>query len=225
MIEYPEICENQGMFAMILCVIKELKIAGVSDRISEDYIEKAEAAYRSYYDAERKIVRPARSVTDAVGFGEIFPEFLRLWLCGPKTDDMVVNHLDRIPVLLPNKDCPCPEAGGSVRPIFIGLQPDGGWGYVTDNWHPMISSTHAANYANHNMDGIYNNGSSWMRIEIWGYAAGKLHGWNKADHAIANRLWAQIHTSLGLNPRSPRDTTARHESLALPSAYPNRLAS
>ena len=29
----------------------------------------------------------------------------------------------------------------------------------------------------HEMDGIYYNGGSWMRIEVCGYVAGKLHGW------------------------------------------------
>lgn len=108
-IDYPEgtsdICENQAMFAVTLRVIKELKIAGASDQISDAYIELAEAGY------------------------------------------------------------------------------------------PMISKVHGADYANHNMDGIYYNGGSWMRIEICGYVAGKLHGWTKADRAIANRLWAETNTS------------------------------
>jgi hypothetical protein len=112
------------------------------------------------------------------------------------TDEMITNHLDRIPVLLPRKDAPYPEAGGTVRPIFIGLTKEGkGWDYFTDTWHPMISKQHGADYAEHNMDGIYYNGGSWMRIEICGYVAGKLHGWAKADHAIANRLWAEINIS------------------------------
>jgi hypothetical protein len=34
-----------------------------------------------------------------------------------------------------------------------------------------------------------------MRIEICGYVTGKLHGWKKADQAIANRLWAEINIS------------------------------
>jgi Tfp pilus assembly protein PilF len=50
-IDYPQgtsdICENQGMFAVTLRVIKELKIAGVSEQISEAYIEQAEAKDRS----------------------------------------------------------------------------------------------------------------------------------------------------------------------------------
>jgi len=198
-IDYPqgttEICENQGMLAVTLRVIKELVIPGVSERIPEKYIEQVEEAYRSYYDPVRKIVRPARNISDAIGFGEIFPEFLSLWLFQRKilTDEMVVNHLDRVPVMMPSAEAPHPEAGGTVRPVFIGLTPDGkGWSYFTDAWHPMISRVHGANYTRHNMDGIYYNGGSWMRIEICGYAAGKLHGWSKADVASANRLWAEI---------------------------------
>jgi hypothetical protein len=201
-INYPEgtsdLCENQGMLAVTLRVIKELRIPGLSEQISENYIQKTESVYRSYYDPILKFVRPTRQISDAIGFGEIFPEFLSLWLFGRKilTDEMIMNHLERIPVLLPRKDAPYPEAGGTVRPIFIGLTKEGkGWDYFTDAWHPMISKEHAADYTNHNMDGIYYNGASWMRIEICGYVAGKLHGWRKADHAIANRLWAEINTS------------------------------
>jgi hypothetical protein len=201
-ISFPEgtsdMCENQGMLAVTLRVIKELKIPGVSEQISEGYIEKTESVYRSYYDPALKFLRPTGNIADAIGFGEIFPEFLSLWLFGHKilTDEMLINHLERIPLLLPRKDAPYPEAGGTVRPIFIGLTKDGkGWDYFTDAWHPMISKEHGANYANHNMDGIYYNGGSWMRIEICGYVAGKLHGWTKANHAIANRLWAEINIS------------------------------
>jgi hypothetical protein len=201
-IDYPEgtseLCENQGMLAVTLRVIKELKIPGVSEQISEDYIEKTESVYRSYYDPVLKFVRPARKISDAIGFGEIFPEFLSLWLFGRKTltDEMLINHLERIPVLLPRPDAPYPAAGGAVRPVFIGLTKEGkGWDFFTDSWHPMISKEHGGNYANHNMDGIYYNGGSWMRIEICGYVAGKLHGWTKADQAIANRLWAEINIS------------------------------
>lgn len=193
-----DICENQGMLAVTLRVIKHLEIPGISDRISDEYIAKVEEVYRSYYDPVQKFVRPTRDISDAIGFGEVFPEFLSLWLFGHKilTDEMLINHLDRIPLLLPNKGAPHPELPGTVRPIFIGLTTEGrGWDYFTNSWHPMISQEHAANYANHNMDGIYYNGGSWLRIEICGYAAGKLHGWNKADQAIANRLWAEINVS------------------------------
>jgi hypothetical protein len=110
-----------------------------------------------------------------------------------------VNHLNRIPAMMPRKDCPYPEANGTVRPIFIGL-PEGGrskeeWRYFNQTWHPMVSDSFAASYANHGMDGIYYNGGSWMRIEICGYVTGKLHGWTDAPKSIANRLWAELDIS------------------------------
>lgn len=217
-INYPEgttkICENQGVLAVTLRVIKELRIPGVSEQVSDDYIAKVEEGYRSYYDPIRKFIRPARHITNALGFGEIFPEFLSLWLFNRKllTGEMVQNHLDHIPVLLPRDNAPYPEEDGTVRPIFIGLKPDNDWSYFTDQWHPMISAEHGSGYADHAMDGIYYNGGSWMRIEICGYAAGKLHGWKKADKAIANRLWAEINIA--------PDFPTSQEYLATDPAHP-----
>jgi hypothetical protein len=218
-VDFPEgsseICENQGMLAVLLRVIKRLEIPGISRGISDDYIAQAEEIYRSYYDPKLKRVRPARSISDAIGFGEIFPEFLSLWLLGRKilTDEMLINHLNCIPLLLPHKAAPHPEAGGTVRPVFIGLtKDDRKWGYFTDSWHPMISKEHAANYSSHNMDGIYYNGGSWMRIEVCGYIAGKLHGWEGAEQAIANRLWAETNIA--------PDFPTSHEYLATDSRHP-----
>jgi hypothetical protein len=199
-IRYPQgtsiLCENQGMLAVLLRVIRELQIPKLSASIAEEYIEKAESEYRSYYDVTRGFMRPARNIPDAIGFADIFPEFLSLWLFKRKilTDEMVVSHLDRIPVMLPRQDCPYPAEGGTVRPILIGL-PTGekGWRYFTESWHPMVNDSYALTYANKAMDGAYYNGGSWMRIEVCGYVTGKLHGWQKAESAIANRLWAEIH--------------------------------
>lgn len=218
-IDYPkgttDICTSQGMWAVTLRTIKELNIPGISEDVSKGYIAKAEEAYRSYYDPARKIIRPARKVTDAIGFDEIFPEFLSLWLFNRKilTDEMMCNHLDRMPVFLPRKDAPYPETGGTARAILIGITADGeGWRYASDAWHPMISDSFAANYANHRMDGIYYNGGSWMRIEICAYVAGKLHGWSKADKAIANRLWAELNIA--------PDFPTSQEYLATDPAHP-----
>jgi hypothetical protein len=200
-ISYPKgtniLCENQGMLAVLLRVIRELQIPEVSASISESYIAKAEEEYRSYYDARRGFLFPARNIHDAIGFPDIFPEFLSLWLFKRAilTDDMVVSHLNHIPVMLPRDDCPYPAEGGSVRPIFIGLSATKTeWSYFTEKWHPMVSDSYAASYACKAADGVYYNGGSWMRIEVCGYVTGKLHRWQKAEHAIANRLWAEIHT-------------------------------
>jgi hypothetical protein len=199
-IHYPEgtriLCENQGILAVLLRAIRELRIPEISASISESYIAKAEHEYRSYYDAERGFLLPARNITDAIGFSDIFPEFLSLWIFKRPmlTDEMVVNHLNHIPVMLPRRDCPYPNEGGTVRPIFIGLPKRNDWSYFTDKWHPMVSDSFAASYADKAADGIYYNGGSWMRVEICGYVTGKLHGWKSADRAIANRLWAETHT-------------------------------
>jgi hypothetical protein len=199
-ISYPEgtriLCENQGILAVLLRVIRELQIPEVSASISESYIAKAEEEYRSYYDASRGFFIPARNIHDAIGFPDIFPEFLSLWLFKRAilTDNMVVSHLNHIPVMLPRDDCPYPAEGGSVRPIFIGLPATKTeWSYFTEKWHPMVSDSYAASYACKAADGVYYNGGSWMRLEVCGYVTGKLHGWQKAEHAIANRLWAEIH--------------------------------
>jgi len=199
-IQYPEgtniLCENQGILAVLLRVIRELDIPGVSASISESYIAKAEEEYRSYYNAGLGWMLPARNIRDAIGFSDIFPEFLSLWLFKRKilTDAMVVSHLNHIPVLLPREDCPFPGEGGSLRPIFIGKPEGKEWSFFTERWHPMVSDNYAASYANRAMDGVYYNGGSWMRVEVCGYVTGKLHGWKPAERAIANRLWAEIHT-------------------------------
>jgi hypothetical protein len=151
-----------------------------------------------------------------MGFEEIFPEFLSLWLFNRKilTDEMICNHLERMPVFLPRKDAPYPETGGTARAILIGITEDGkGWRYASDTWHPMTGDLFAATYANHESDGIYTNGGSWMRMEICGYVAGKLHGWSKADKAIANRLWAE----LNVEPDCPTS----HEFLPTDPAHLN----
>lgn len=76
-----------------------------------------------YYDAERGFPSPARNIQDAIGFADLIPEFLSLWLFKRKLlkDDMVVSHLNHIPVMLPNRACPFPGEGGAVRPILTGL--------------------------------------------------------------------------------------------------------
>ena len=201
-VSYPkgisDLCQNQGMLAVTLRTIRELQIPGISHTISDQHIGRAENLYRSYYDPERKFMLPARNMTDAIGFAELFPEYLSLWLFNRKilTDEMMTNHLNRIPVMLPRADAPFPEMGGTVRPIFIGLGNNpSDWRYFTESWHPMASDSYAESYANHAMDGVYYNGGSWMRIEICGYIAGKLHGWKDAEKAIRNRMWAEINSA------------------------------
>lgn len=216
-VSYPQgtsdLSQNQGMLAVTLRVIRALDIPGLSKGISDAHINRAEKLYRTYYDPMRKFIQPGRTIKDAIGFASVFPEYLSLWLFGRKmlTDEMMTNHLDRIPVMLPRAGAPFPELGGTVRPVFIGLDREG-WRYFTESWHPMASDSYAESYAGHAMDGVYYNGGSWMRIEICGYIAGKLHGWMKAEKAIKNRLWAEINIDpdfptsqeyLPTNPKNP----------------------
>lgn len=201
-ISYPkgtkDICNNQGVWAVTLRVIKELAIPGISETISEEHIRKAEDAYRNYYDPALNRMTSVRGETNAISFDAIWPEFLSLWLFNHKilSDEMMCNQLDRMPVMLPNAAAPHPEEGGTVRPILMGMQEQSpGWKYFTEKFHPMSSDDFASSYSDHRKDGVYYNGGSWMQIEICGYVAGKLHGWKRADKAIANRLWAEINTA------------------------------
>jgi len=201
-ISYPkgtkDICNNQGVWAVTLRVIKELAIPGISETISEAHVRKAEDAYSSYYDPALKRMTSVRGETNAISFDAIWPEFLSLWLFNHKilSDEMMCNQLDRMPVMLPNGAAPHPEEGGTVRPILMGMQEQSpGLKYFTEKFHPMSSDDFASSYSDHRKDGVYYNGGSWMQIEICGYVAGKLHGWKRADKAIANRLWAEINTA------------------------------
>lgn len=201
-VDYPdwtkELAVNQGVWAVTLRVMKELSIPEISEKISEEYIKKAEDEYRSYYNVEKKLLCPRRSVDDVVCMADLRPDFLSLWLFGRKilTDEMVINTLEQIPVFWPREDAPFPEEGrkGVISPIMIWLKKDApeGWSYFTDKYHPMMCKDFGKAYADHARDGMYYNGGSWGRLEIMAYAVGKLHGWKKADARIANRLWAEI---------------------------------
>jgi len=109
---------------------------------------------------------------------------------------MVINTLEKIPMFWPREDAPFAEEGkkGVVAPVSIWLNKDApnGWSYFTDKYYPVMNEEFGKTYANHACDGMYYNGGSWLRPEILAYAAGKMHGWKKADARIANRLWAEI---------------------------------
>jgi len=201
-VDYPNWTENlainQGVWAVTLRVIKELNIPGISEKISEEYIEKAEEAYRSYYNPDKKLLCPKHSIDDVICLDSLHPEFMSLWLFGRKilTDEMVINTLEQVPLFWPREDAPFPEEGkkGVIAPITIWLKKNApkGWSYFTEKYHPVMNEAFGKDYANHARDGMYYNGGSWLRPEILAYTAGKLHGWKKADARIANRLWAEI---------------------------------
>ena len=198
------------MLAVALRVI-ELQFRSGSITMPNNILAGQRDLYRSYYD-RRKFMRPARDIMDAIGFAEIFPEYLFPFGYLKRkilTDEMIVNHLDRIPVMMA-KLCPYPESGGTVRPILIGL-PKGGkeWSYST-KLAPMVSDSFALNYRNHGMDGIYYNGASWMRIEICGYVTGQRRGWSGAQEGVANRLWAELMFRTSRPARNTLATDSAH---------------
>jgi hypothetical protein len=186
---------NQGMLAIALRTIKELGFD-----ISEAYIQKAENEYRSFYDAERKHILFDRNFPDIISLTDLEPEFFSLWLFNRPmlTDEMVINHLDQIPVLNKVADSPHPEYG-TTAPICVRLTKDAkGFDYLSGDYQPF-EKFGEENYSNGKSDGFYYNGGSWLRAEYCAYVAGLKHSWKKAVMLMENRVWAEIY----LNPQWP----------------------
>jgi len=186
---------NQGMLAIALRTIKELGFD-----ISEAYMLKAENEYRSFYDAERKHLLFDRNFPDIITLTDLEPEFFSLWLFNRPilTDEMVINHLDQIPVLNKVPDSPHPEYG-TTAPICVRLTKDAkGFAYLSRDYQPF-EKFGEDNYADGKSDGFYYNGGSWFRAEYCAYVTGLKHGWKKAAPLMENRVWAEIY----LNPKWP----------------------
>jgi len=186
---------NQGMFAIALRTIKELGFD-----ISDAYIEKAEAAYRSFYDPQRKHLLFDRDYPDIISLTDLEPEFFSLWLFNRPmlTDSMVINQLDRMPALNKMPGSPHPELG-TTAPICVRLTDNGeGYTYLTPGYQPF-GEFGEAGYKDHARDGLYYNGGSWLRAEYCAYVVGLRHGWSKAKPRMENRIWAEIN----LNPNWP----------------------
>ena len=186
---------NQGMFAIALRTIKELGFD-----ISDAYIDKAEAAYRSFYDPQRKHLLFDRDYPDIISLTDLEPEFFSLWLFNRPmlTDSMVINQLNRIPALNKVPNSPHPEMG-TTAPICIRLTDNGkGYAYMSSDYQPF-GEFGQAGYKDHARDGVYYNGGSWLRAEYCAYVVGLRHGWKKAMPRMENRIWAEIN----LNPNWP----------------------
>ncbi len=186
---------NQGMFAIALRTIKELGYD-----ISESYIEKAEEAYRNFYDPERKHLMFDTDFPDIISLTDLEPEFFSLWLFDRPmlTDSMVINHLNQMPILNQSPDAPHPDLG-TTAPICVRLTNDEqGYAYMDAEYQPF-GEFGKANYADGTRDGMYYNGGSWMRPEYCAYVVGQRHGWDKAQQLMENRAWAEIY----LNPKWP----------------------
>lgn len=186
---------NQGMLAIALRTIKELGFD-----ISEEYIQKAEQEYRNFYDEKRKHLLFDRNFPDLISLTDLEPEFFSLWLFDRPilTDEMVINHLDQMPVLNQVPDSPYPQYG-TTAPICVRLTDDEqGFSYLTGDYQPF-EQFGRDNYSNGENDGWYYNGGSWFRAEYCAYVTGLKHGWDKAPMLMENRIWAEIY----LNPEWP----------------------
>jgi len=186
---------NQGMFAIALRTIKELGF-----EIDEAYIEKAETAYRNFYDVQRKHLMFDKDFPDIISLTDLEPEFFSLWLFNRAmlTDAMVINHLEQIPILNKVANSPHPKFG-TTAPICVRLTEDeNGYAYLSSDYQPF-GEFGKANYKDGARDGVYYNGGSWLRAEYCAYVVGLKHGWSKATILMENRAWAEIN----LNPKWP----------------------
>lgn len=186
---------NQGMLAIALRTIKELGFD-----ITETHIQKAEKAYRDFYDVKRKHILFDRNFPDIISLTDLEPEFFSLWLFNRPilTDEMVKNHLDQMPVLNKVNNSPHPEYG-TTAPICVRLTNDAkGFAYMSKDYQPF-EKFGEDNYSDGKQDGFYYNGGSWFRAEYCAYVVGLKHGWKKAIPLMENRAWAEIY----LNPEWP----------------------
>ncbi len=186
---------NQGMLAIALRTIKELGFD-----ISEGYIQKAEQEYRNFYDSARKHLLFDRNFPDIITLTDLEPEFFSQWLFNRPilTDEMVINHLNQVPVLNKVPNSPHPEYG-TTAPICVRLTKDEkGYAYLSGDYQPF-EKFGEENYSNGRSDGFYYNGGSWFRAEYCAYVVGLKHGWTKAITLMENRVWAEIY----LNPKWP----------------------
>ncbi|MDP4130844.1 MAG: hypothetical protein Q8939_11845 [Bacteroidota bacterium] len=186
---------NQGMLAIALRTIRELGFP-----VTEDHIAKAEQGYRDFYDRKRKHMLFDKKYPDLISPTDLEPEFFSLWLFGRPilSDEMVINHLDQIPVLNKVAGSPHPEYG-TTAPILIHLTKDKkGYAFLSKDYQPF-EKFGEENYTDGKNDGYYYNGGSWLRPEYCAYVVGLKHGWKKARDLMENRVWAEIN----LNPKWP----------------------
>jgi len=179
---------NQGMLAIALRTIKELGYP-----VTDKYIEKAEKEYRNFYDLKRKHLLFDKDYPEIISLTDLEPEFFSLWLFNRPilTDEMVINHLDQVPVLNTVSNAPHPEFG-TTAPLCIRLTNDKlGYAYLNTEYQPFAEFGES-DYVGGALDGIYYNGGSWMRAEYSAYVVGQRHGWKKAQKLMENRTWAEI---------------------------------
>lgn len=119
------------------------------------YLEKAEAAYRGYYNADSKYLMQYHEDPDVVAIYDPGPE--SIWGRMILGAEIVCNTLERYPVF------------GDCAPIQ-GRR-DGSW-YTKDN-HSFAEDML-------NPPSMYYNNGIWLREEYCAYALGLLYGWKPA---------------------------------------------
>jgi hypothetical protein len=98
-VEYPNrtsnLAVNQGMLAVTLRVAQELGMP-----VKNETIEKANAAYRAFYDVKQGYLIDNKAYPYVISFNALLPEFVSLWLFNEPilTSEMVNNTLDKVPV-------------------------------------------------------------------------------------------------------------------------------
>ena len=190
-VEYPNrtsnLAVNQGMLAVTLRVAQELGLP-----VTNEYIEKANAGYRAFYDKKRGYLIDNKAYPYVITFNALLPEFVSLWLFNEPilTSEMVNNTLDKVPTK------------NGYSPLIF---------HAKNTYFTMDNKPFSPNLFWDN--GIYYNAGSWMREEVCGYIAGMKHGWKPAEKRIKDRLATEI----TLNPDEPFS----HEFLPYDLTVPN----
>ncbi|MFA5046390.1 MAG: hypothetical protein WC542_10720 [Paludibacter sp.] len=192
-VEYPNrtsnLSVNQGMLAVTLRVAQELGMP-----VKNETIEKANAAYRAFYDKKLGYLIDNKAYPYVIAFNALLPEFVSLWLFNQPilTSEMVNNTLDKVPT------------HDGYSPLIF---------HVKDTYFTMKNKPFSPNLFWDN--GIYYNAGSWMREEICGYVAGMKHGWKPAEKRIKDRLKAEI----TLNPDEPFSHEFLPYDLSVPGCW------
>jgi len=192
-VEYPngtsDLSVNQGMLAITLRVAQELGLS-----VSNEYIEKANAGYRSFYDKKKGYFIDNRAYDYVITFNSLLPEFVSWWLFDQPilTDEMVINTLNKVP------------SKNGYSPLIFHVKDI----YFTQKNKPFSPNLFWDN-------GVYYNAGSWMREEICGYVAGLKHGWKPAEKRIRDRMSAEI----TLNPDEPFSHEFLPYDLSVPGCW------
>lgn len=172
---------SQGYYCLTMNTALALGVPGV-DRA---YADRTREEYRRYYRAGKNS-KPFLQTFPENGLGEagedldiiscldLEPEFLSLYLFGESLlgGQIVINTLEQIPVY---QQC--------LMPIIA--MTDGR--FFSKKRNPFNGGLYWEG-------GRYANGGSYLRPQYIALAAGKYHGWEKADRLMAQRLKAEFDT-------------------------------